>query len=445
MVQERLVDLGFDPGPTDGVYGGLTIQAVWAFEKLVMQVPRRRRPVVSRRDVGPHAGSDQDPAPQADGRPRRPCRDLPTRAGDGRVPRRHAGARSPTSRPVSSARRHRVHALERLQPDRRRVLRDGHDRHRRAGQPARGAGRRRRVCGRSYTPPGVFQAYKMVEGRRQSALGGMYDPIYINQGIAIHGALDRAAAAGVARVHPGFAVPRGEAAVDHRHRRSGADLRRSGRPVEPVEGGDADAVRLPGPERDHDDHEHHHDHLDDHHDRRPGHHPGPHDHQTPRPPPRPRPRRRPRSHPPRPRPSPAAGHQRDDRRPCPARRRSGTLRCSGPQPASAGLRGRRGRRCGRRRSSRTRCRPSSTLAPTSPSRIAMRIASSRSPGELLPRSSPVRRRRRRPLAARRRALRVGRDVAHPGAREAVVQQRPRLRRSGRCPGRSAPARRRRSP
>ena len=44
------------------------------------------------------------------------------------------------------------------------------------------------ICGRSYTPPGVFTAYKMIEGRRESALGGMYDPIYINQGIAIHGA-----------------------------------------------------------------------------------------------------------------------------------------------------------------------------------------------------------------------------------------------------------------
>jgi hypothetical protein len=49
----------------------------------------------------------------------------------------------------------------------------------------------------------VFQAYKMIEGRRQSALGGMYDPIYINQGIAIHGALtvpDHPASHGCIRV-----------------------------------------------------------------------------------------------------------------------------------------------------------------------------------------------------------------------------------------------------
>ena len=36
----------------------------------------------------------------------------------------------------------------------------------------------------------MFEAYKKIEGRRESRLGGMYDPIYINQGIAIHGALN---------------------------------------------------------------------------------------------------------------------------------------------------------------------------------------------------------------------------------------------------------------
>ena len=40
MVQQRLKDLGFDPGPIDGQFGGLTRAAVWAFEKLVLQTPR---------------------------------------------------------------------------------------------------------------------------------------------------------------------------------------------------------------------------------------------------------------------------------------------------------------------------------------------------------------------------------------------------------------------
>ncbi|MAN33737.1 MAG: hypothetical protein CL410_05500, partial [Acidimicrobiaceae bacterium] len=41
MVQQRLADIGFDPGPIDGVVGTLTKQAVWAYEKLVMGVPRQ--------------------------------------------------------------------------------------------------------------------------------------------------------------------------------------------------------------------------------------------------------------------------------------------------------------------------------------------------------------------------------------------------------------------
>ena len=40
MVQQRLKDLGFDPGPVDGAYGPNTQQAIWAFEKLVLGTPR---------------------------------------------------------------------------------------------------------------------------------------------------------------------------------------------------------------------------------------------------------------------------------------------------------------------------------------------------------------------------------------------------------------------
>ena len=39
MVQQRLYDIGFDPGGVDGVYGPTTIQAVWAYEKLVLGTP----------------------------------------------------------------------------------------------------------------------------------------------------------------------------------------------------------------------------------------------------------------------------------------------------------------------------------------------------------------------------------------------------------------------
>jgi len=45
-------------------------------------------------------------------------------------------------------------------------------------------------CGISLTPGGVFEVYRQVEGIRQSALGGMWDPVYFNYGIAIHGAIN---------------------------------------------------------------------------------------------------------------------------------------------------------------------------------------------------------------------------------------------------------------
>jgi len=43
-------------------------------------------------------------------------------------------------------------------------------------------------CGISNTPGGVYKVYRQVDGIRQSALGGMANPVYFNYGIAIHGA-----------------------------------------------------------------------------------------------------------------------------------------------------------------------------------------------------------------------------------------------------------------
>ena len=41
-LQQRLAAMRFDPGPQDGEFGQNTLQAVWAFKKLVMQTPRER-------------------------------------------------------------------------------------------------------------------------------------------------------------------------------------------------------------------------------------------------------------------------------------------------------------------------------------------------------------------------------------------------------------------
>ncbi len=151
----------------------------------------------------------QDPikvdAARPDRRAGRPHRGLPARTDDGRVPRRRAGARRPHLDRRARRRCHRVHAVVR---DRRRVLRDDHGRHRPQRRIRSRSPRRRRSAVARTRRPGVFKAYRKVEGQRLGPLGGMMNPIYINQGIAIHGADNVPLQPGVARVHPGVAVPR---------------------------------------------------------------------------------------------------------------------------------------------------------------------------------------------------------------------------------------------
>lgn len=42
-------------------------------------------------------------------------------------------------------------------------------------------------CRRAVTPPGKFVVYKRISGWRKSDLGRLYNPVYFNEGIAIHG------------------------------------------------------------------------------------------------------------------------------------------------------------------------------------------------------------------------------------------------------------------
>ena len=46
----------------------------------------------------------------------------------------------------------------------------------------------KQVCALSKTPGGVFKYDREVKGKRVSPLGGMWDPVYFNYGIAVHGA-----------------------------------------------------------------------------------------------------------------------------------------------------------------------------------------------------------------------------------------------------------------
>jgi hypothetical protein len=45
------------------------------------------------------------------------------------------------------------------------------------------------ICGEAVTPPGIFYFYNRKQGTRESRLGSMYNPVYFNFGIAVHGAI----------------------------------------------------------------------------------------------------------------------------------------------------------------------------------------------------------------------------------------------------------------
>jgi hypothetical protein len=185
MVQERLQELAFDPGPVDGIYGSLTRQAVWAFEKLVMGVPRSE----ATGKVTPEMWDRmQDPISI---QPRRPTGGLADHTevylpeqvmivfhGDRPALIAHIASGELAEGATGFTPWYET-ADEYCETIVTETDRNGNL----LEEPEEKA-----ICGRSYTPPGVFEAYRSVEGVRNGPLGGMFDPIYINQGIAIHGA-----------------------------------------------------------------------------------------------------------------------------------------------------------------------------------------------------------------------------------------------------------------
>lgn len=150
-LQQRLTDLRFDPGPIDGRFGPSTTQAVWAYQKLsgltgkkvdgkvspdfflTMQDPLLLEP--RRPDAGTnHLEIDlvkQVAVLFTDGKPK-----LITHISSG------------------------------------------------SGNDFCDQG----ICSTALTPAGVYAFDRRVTGWRQSELGLLFNPVYFNQGIAVHGA-----------------------------------------------------------------------------------------------------------------------------------------------------------------------------------------------------------------------------------------------------------------
>ncbi len=174
QVQQRLTDLGYWPGPVDGVYGPETIKAVWAYEKLMLGV-------ASNAPTGQMTPEMWDGMqdPSAVLRPRRP-NSTPDHV-EVYLPEQVL-AIFHDDKPVMVTHMSSGDGTEWCAEV---TISPGEYNNRDGTEPlVRGE------CGRSITPGGVFNVYRQVEGVRESSLGGMWNPVYFNYGIAIHGALN---------------------------------------------------------------------------------------------------------------------------------------------------------------------------------------------------------------------------------------------------------------
>ncbi len=176
-VQQRLHDLGFDPGPVDGDFGDGTEQSVWAFEALVAGRTFSEQEGTLTDELWQ---TMQDPLVF---QPRRPGGQGDTHmeiyldlqvgivfTDDRPVLITHisSGELDENGDPVKWCEPTTYNTNEYGEPLEEPVTRD--------------------ECGYSKTPGGVFKFYRRYEGNRVGPLGGMWNPVYFNYGIAVHGA-----------------------------------------------------------------------------------------------------------------------------------------------------------------------------------------------------------------------------------------------------------------
>lgn len=174
-LQERLLELKFNPGPIDGHYGDYTIQAFWAFQKLVMGVPRDEVTDVVTNEIWQRLQDALDVQPYR-------------KMSEGRATRNHTEVYLPSQvvvffqddEPALIA--HISSGTEQMWTD--VVTIDPGEPFNEDGDTPTDVGLR----ALAHTPGGVFTYERFIEGRRQSVLGGLYNPAYFNFGIAIHGA-----------------------------------------------------------------------------------------------------------------------------------------------------------------------------------------------------------------------------------------------------------------
>lgn len=172
-VQQRLTDLGFDSGPIDGLFGESTQQAVWAFEGVVLGRTYTEQTGVVDDTVWQPLWSATPIAP------RRPDSEGATHVEiylDLQVAVVFTDNLPTLITHISSGSGETWCELVHYDTDA-------------TGNPI-DPPIEKDVCGVATTPGGVFKIYRRFDGNRATPLGGMFNPLYFNYGIALYGAVN---------------------------------------------------------------------------------------------------------------------------------------------------------------------------------------------------------------------------------------------------------------
>jgi hypothetical protein len=171
-LQQRLKDLNFDPGRIDGLFGGDTMMAVWAFQSLVMKQSRDTvvdfvTPVLwdsMRTDVS--ITPRRQPGTPNHAEIYLPEQTMVVFKGERPLLVTHISSGTGTE------------WCEEV------IIDPGEDGNLNGKEPIKEG-----ICGEAITPGGIYYFYNRKLGLRESKLGTMWNPVYFNFGIAVHGAM----------------------------------------------------------------------------------------------------------------------------------------------------------------------------------------------------------------------------------------------------------------